>query len=76
MNEYKFLGHDFEYGRYAVRGEPNHVFEYELTAHELADEVNGEVVELYNTHYVNLTFVTEDDCEFIGYGVLKDGELL
>ena len=76
MNDYKYLGYDFEYARYVVRAEPNHVFEYEKTAFELAEEVNGEVVELYTTSLVQLTFVTEDEAEFIGYGVIKDGELL
>ena len=76
MNNYKYLGHDFEYARYCVRAEPNHVFEYEKTAFELADEVNGDVVELYSTSLIQLTFVTEDECDFIGYGVIKDGELL
>lgn len=72
----KYLGCDFGYEKYVVRGEPNHVFEYEKTAFEMAEETDGEVVELYITSYVQLTFVTEDECEFIGYGVLKDGELL
>ena len=76
MNDYKYLGHDFEYAQYVVRAEPNHVFEYEKTAHCMADEVNGEVVELYTTTLVQLTFVTKEETEFIGYGVIKDGELL
>ena len=76
MVEYKYLGHDFEYAKYCVKAEPNHVFEYEKTAYRLADEVNGEVVELYTTHLWEINFVTEDECEFIGYGVIKDAELL
>lgn len=48
----------------------------EKTAYELADKINGEVVELYTTSLVQLTFVTKEETEFIGYGVIKDGELL
>ena len=76
MSDKKYLGHDFEYPRYAVNGEPNHVFEYEKTAFELADKVDGEVVELFYTSLWCVNDATEDKAKFIGYGVLKGDELL
>lgn len=76
MNDYKYLGFDFDYPRYVVKGEPSHVFEYSKTAWDLADTVGGDVVELYSTSLYNIQFASLEDCTFIGYGVLSDNELI
>lgn len=76
MKDYRLFGHDNDYPQYIVDYEPNHVFEYAKTANELAMETDGDVVELYTTSLYISTFATEDDVEFIGYGVMVDDELI
>ena len=76
MREYKCLGSEHGYSRYIVTAEPNHVFEYMTSAIGFAREVDGEAVGLLLTSFWNLMGATEKDAHFIGYGVMKDGELL
>lgn len=59
-----------------VNGEPNHLFEYEKTAYELAEKVDGEVVAVYYTSMYWLRDADYENSEHIGYGVLSDGELI
>lgn len=59
-----------------VNYEPEHIFEYVDTAFSYAYKVGGHMVELYYTSKTHLWNVSEDECEFIGYGIMKDGELI
>lgn len=59
-----------------VNAEPLYVFEYEKSAWEFLEEVDGEdVAKIYYTSRVQL-WGNEDTGRFIGYGVIKDGELV
>lgn len=64
------------YQKVVINEDPIYVFEYSKTACELADEVNGEVVVLHYSHLYILSYECEEDAEYIGYGVVKDGEVL
>ena len=63
-----------EYDEVITRENPYNVFEYEKSAFELAEELGeGEVVKVYTTHLIHLWNAdpdNEDDCDFMGYGVL------
>ena len=60
-----------EYNQVLTNGDSRNIFEYEKNAFELAEKVDGEVVEVYTCSLVNLVFAdVEDDGCFEGYGVL------
>ncbi len=57
-----------------VNAEPRYAFEYEKSAWDLCEKIDGEdVAKVYYTSSVYLS--SEDTGRFIGYGVIKDGEV-
>ena len=56
--------------------DPNYIFEYPISAFEIANELKGEIVALhYSSDYI-LSEDSIDNCEYLGYGIIKDGEVL
>ena len=66
----KVIDECHEYQIALVNADTNNIYEYNNNAHTIADEIKGEVVEVYQTPYYHIDKKDFEESEFIGYGIL------